>query len=52
VIDDDRHVSTIRIDRALWTLARSEARRLGLSLNKWVCEAMRQRLERDVLRRD
>jgi len=52
MVDDDRHVSIIRIERNLYLLARSEALRGSVSFTKWVCEAIRQRLRRDVLRED
>ncbi len=42
----------LRIERALYLAARFESVRRNESYNKWVCEAIRQRLERDVLRRD
>jgi len=51
-MDDDRHVLTLRIDRNLHLLAKFEALKRGDSYTKWVCEAIRQRLERDVFSKD
>ena len=51
-MDDDRHVLTLRIDRSLWLVAKMESLRRNESFVKWVCEAIRQRLERDVLNKD
>ena len=42
----------LRIERALYLAARFESVKRDESFNKWVCDAIRQRLERDLLSRD
>lgn len=42
----------LRIERALYLAARWESVKRDEAFNKWVNEAIRQRLERDLLSKD
>ena len=51
-METDRKQFTLRMKRALYLAARFESVKRDESFNKWVCEAIRQRLERDLLSKD
>ena len=51
-METDRKQFTLRMERALYLAARFESVKRNESFNKWVNEAIRQRLERDLLSKD
>ena len=51
-MDTGRKQFALRIERSLYLAARFESVKRDESFNKWVGEAIRQRLERDLLSRD
>ena len=51
-METDRKQFALRIEHALYLAARFESVKRYESFNKWVNEAIRQRLERDLLSRD
>jgi predicted HicB family RNase H-like nuclease len=51
-MDTGRKQFALRIERDLYLAARFESVKRDESFNKWVNEAIRQRLERDLLSKD
>ncbi|MBA7495537.1 hypothetical protein ES702_06124 [subsurface metagenome] len=51
-MEKERKQFTLRMERNLYLAARFESVKRDNSFNKWVNEAIRQRLERDLLNKD